>query len=180
MPDDYIQISKINDFLYCPKSLYLHLMYENFDESLFHAQAQVKGRLNHKSIDEDTYSTAKRYIVGKEVYSEKYKIMGKIDIYDTKTKTLIERKTKVKQIFEGYKYQLYAQYFCLKEMGYEVNRLIIRSLEDNKNYDIPIPVGEDEQKFKYLVDKIWSFNPKTLLTHRCPKCDKSIYGVLNW
>lgn len=178
--ESYISISKINDFLYCPKSLYLHMIYENFDESLFHSEPQVKGRLNHKSIEEDTYSTAKRYIVGKEVYSEKYKIMGKIDIYDTETKTLIERKTQIKQIFDGYRYQLYAQYFCLKEMGYEIKRLILHSLKDNKNYEISLPTEKDEKDFQNLINQIWFFDPRTLFNHHCSKCDKSIYGVLSW
>jgi len=178
--ESYIPISKINDFLYCPKSLYLHMMYENFDESLFHDKPQTEGKLNHLPIEEKTYSTAKRFIIGKEVYSEKYKIMGKIDIYDTETKTLIERKTKIKQIFDGYKYQLYAQYFCFKEMGYKVEKIILRSLSDNKNYEIPIPTQKDEIEFKKLIDRIYSFNPKELFNHHCPKCDNSIYGVLSW
>jgi len=67
--ESYIPISKINDFLYCPKSLYLHLMYEGFDESLFHEKPQKEGKLNHQPIEEKTYSTAKRFIVGKEVYA---------------------------------------------------------------------------------------------------------------
>jgi len=178
--ESYIPISKINDFLYCPKSLYLHLMYEKFDESLFHDKPQIEGRLNHQPIEEKTYSTAKRFIVGKEVYSEKYKIMGKIDIYDTETKTLIERKTKIKQIFDGYKFQLYAQYFCLKEMGYEVKRIILRSLKDNKNYEIPLPTQKDEKEFEDLINKIWNFDYKQLINHHCSRCDNNIYSVLNW
>jgi CRISPR-associated protein Cas4 len=178
--ESYIPISKINDFLYCPKSLYLHLMYENFDESLFHDKPQIEGRLSHQSIGEKTYSTAKRFIVGKEVYSEKYKIMGKIDIYDTETKTLIERKTKVKRIFDGYKFQIYAQYFCLKEMGYEVERIVLRSLKDNKNYEISLPTHKDEEEFEELINKIWFFDARELINHRCPKCDRSIYRVLSW
>jgi len=178
--ESYIPISKINDFLYCPKSLYLHLMYESFDESLFHDKPQTEGRLNHQSIEEKTYSTAKRFIVGKEVYSEKYKIMGKIDIYDTETKTLIERKTKIKQIFDGYKFQLYAQYFCLKEMGYKVKRIILRSLKDNKNYEIPLPTQKDEKEFEDLINKIWNFDYKQLINHHCSRCNNNIYSVLNW
>jgi CRISPR-associated protein Cas4 len=155
-------------------------MYEDFDESLFHDKPQTEGKLNHQPIEEKTYSTAKRFIIGKEVYSEKYRVMGKIDIYDTGTKTLIERKTKVKQIFDGYRYQLYAQYFCLREMGYKVKRIVLRSLKDNKNYDIPLPTKRDEKEFTNLISRIWSFNPKELITHHCSKCEKSIYKVLSW
>lgn len=178
--EPYIPISKINDFLYCPKSLYLHLMYENFDKSLFHDEPQSEGKLNHQTIENQDYSTAKKFIVGKEVYSEKYKIMGKIDIYDSESKTLIERKTKVKKIYEGYIFQLYAQYFCLEEMGYKVEKIILRSLKNNKNYQIKLPDKKDRKKFEELIKNIWSFNPEILLNHHCQRCDKSIYGNLSW
>lgn len=178
--EPYIQISKINDFLYCPMSLYLHGMYEGFSQKTYHEKPQVVGKLRHEAIDENTYSTAKRFIVGLEVYSQKYEIMGKIDMYDTKTKTLIERKTRIKQIFDGYRYQLYAQYFCLEEMGYPVGKLVLRSLEDNKNYEVELPSEEEKRKFDEIINAIRNFDPTTLLSHRCPKCEKSIYGVLSW
>ena len=66
--ENYIPISKINDFLFCPKSLYLHSIYESFSEKIVHSKYQVEGRFKHKSIEEKSYSTAKRFIVGKEVY----------------------------------------------------------------------------------------------------------------
>ncbi len=169
----FIQISKINDFLYCPKSLYLHCMYEDFSEALFHNEPQIKGKINHKVIDKKIYSTAKRFLIGANVYSQKYRICGKIDIYDKETQTLIERKTKIKKIYEGYKYQLCAQYFCLTEMGYFVKKLILRSLQDNKNYEISIPTQKKIIEFEKIIQKILSFNPQELLNHHCPKCDKS-------
>lgn len=176
----FIPISKINDFLFCPKTLYLHMMYENFFDDLFHTAAQRKGKIKHRSIDKKTYSTSSRFLVGKEVCSEKYKIIGKIDIYDKEKKILIERKTKIKKIYEGYKYQMYAQYLCLQEMGYEINKIILRSLTDNKNYEIPLPSEEDIEKLKNLINKIWNFDPKSLLKHSCSRCQGSIYSVLNW
>lgn len=178
--EDYIPISKINDFLFCPKSLYLHLIYENFSEKMFHDKPQTEGKLNHKTIEKNSYSTSKKYIVGKEVYSDKYKIMGKIDIYNADIKTLIERKTKIKNIYKGYIYQLYAQFFCLREMGYEVNKIILRSLKDNKNYEIPLPSDKDIKEFKSLLEKIRHFRPFDLINHHCQNCSNNIYSILNW
>lgn len=178
--EPYIQISKINDFLYCPMSLYLHGMYEGFSQKTYHAKPQVVGKLRHEAIDEGNYSTASRFIVGLEVYSQTYEIMGKIDMYDTQTKTLIERKTRIKRIFEGYIYQLYAQYFCLEEMGYQVKRLVLRSLEDNKNYEVKIPTEAEKRRFEGVLNAIKNFDPTALLSHRCPKCEQSIYGALSW
>ena len=94
--EEYIQISKINDFLYSPKSLYLHSVYESFDQDIYHEEPQKVGKLNHENIDQGKYSTAKKFLQGIPVYSEKYNIGGKIDIYDCEKKALIERKTKVK------------------------------------------------------------------------------------
>lgn len=178
--ESYIPISKINDFLFCPKTSYLHMMYENFSENLFHAEPQKIGKAKHQSIEEKNYSSEKRFMIGKEIYSEKYKIMGKIDIYDCKQKILIERKTKIKKIYDGYKYQIYAQYFCLKEMGYEVDKIIIRSLMDNKSYKIPLPLKKDIIEFERIINNIWNFNSNSLLNHICPKCENSIYYTLNW
>lgn len=178
--EPYIQISKINDFVYCPASLYLHGMYEGFSDKTFHEKPQIVGKINHEAIDKQTYSTAKRFLVGIEVYNQEYNIMGKIDIYDKEMETLIERKTKIKQIFDGYRYQLYAQYFCLTEMGYPIKKLLLRSLQDNKNYEIPMPAEKEKEEFGNVLRAIWAFDPKSLLSHRCPKCEMSIYGALSW
>ena len=56
------------------------------------------------------------------MYCEKYRLLGKIDIYDGKKKILRERKRQIKQVYDGYIFQLYGQYFSLIEMGYEVDK----------------------------------------------------------
>ena len=84
--EDYIQITKLNDFIFCPYSIYFHSIYQNFNERVYHSSYQVAGKIKHESIDKSKYSTEKRYLQGTAVYSEKYRLMGKIDIYDTKTK----------------------------------------------------------------------------------------------
>lgn len=68
-----------------------------------------------------------------DVYSEKYGVIGKIDMYDENKKLLVERKKHVNKIYDGYVFQLYAQYFAMLEMGYTISSLEIRSLDDNKN-----------------------------------------------
>lgn len=178
--EPYIQISKINDFLYCPRSLYLHTIYENFSESTFHKAPQVVGKINHKNIDDQKYSSLKHILQGIPVYSEKYNIAGKIDLYDVKKECLIERKTLIKKIWDGYKYQVYGQYFCLIEMGYKVKKICLHSLTNNKRYDIPLPNKSDIKNFKDLLEKIRTYNPLLDRTHSCPKCVNSIYGPLSW
>lgn len=178
MSSDYIQISKINDFIFCPKSIYLHEIYENFSEKVYHSAYQTRGKIVHKNIDSRIYSTSKRYLQGLEIYSEKYGLVGKIDIYDTKSKSLIERKYKITRIYLGYKYQLYAQYFCLTEMGYIVKNLYLHSLSDNKRFDVPLPENNDIQKFERLLYKIRHFRLTTDFKQNPRKCAMCIYRDL--
>ncbi len=65
-------------------------------------------------------------------------------------------------------------------MGYVVKKLILRSLQDNKNYEIPIPTNKEMIEFEKVIQEILLFNPQELLNNHCPKCDESIYGVLSW
>lgn len=178
MSSDYIQISKINDFIFCPKSIYLHSIYEKFTEKVYHSEPQTIGKIKHQSIDKSKYSTAKRYLQGLEVYSEKYGLVGKIDIYDTKDKSLIERKYKIKKIYAGYKYQLYAQYFCLQEMGYEVEKLFLHSLSDNRRYQIPLPKGKELDAFESIIESIRNFRLSNNFKQNPNKCAQCIYREL--
>lgn len=180
--EQYIRISTINDFLYSPKSLYLHGVYESFDQSMYHELPQKKGKLNHENIDNGTYSTAKRYLQGLTVYSEKYNIGGKIDVYDCATKTLIERKTRIKAIHDGQRFQLYAQMFALQEMGYEVEHLRIHSLEDNKRYAIDLPSADDVRKFEETLAAMRAYDPLTYVEASKTQqlCDMSIYRHLTY
>lgn len=177
--EPYIQISKINDFIFCPKSIYLHGIYENFSEKTYHDSPQNIGKINHQNIEERKYSTAKKFLQGIEIYCEKYNIAGKIDIYDSEKKELIERKTKIQKIYDGYKYQLYAQYFCLTEMGFKVKKLFLHSLTDNKRYEIPLPNEEEVRKFEEIIKKIKEFDLfKNKISINKAKCEKCIYKNL--
>lgn len=60
--------------------------------------------------DSATYSTQKGMLQGISVYCEKYNLVGKIDVFDKKTGILTERKKKIKTVYDGYIYQIYAQY----------------------------------------------------------------------
>ena len=48
---DYISISTLNDFIFCPYSIYLHNVYMGGDEELVHATPQAKGKAAHAAID---------------------------------------------------------------------------------------------------------------------------------
>lgn len=176
--EEAIPISTINDFVFCPRSIYFHSIYQNFAKETYQQSPQVEGRLNHASIDSKKRSSQGTILRGLEVYSEEYGLIGKIDLYDTKNRKLVERKSYVSQLYNGYRYQLYAQYFSMKEMGYPVETLEVRSLRDNKRYPVPIPSWKEEIIFRAVLeamrhcvlDQSERQNPK--------KCSHCIYREL--
>lgn len=54
---DYIAISTLNDFIFCPYSIYLHNVYMETDEMVYHATPQTRGRSAHETVDRKTAST---------------------------------------------------------------------------------------------------------------------------
>lgn len=177
--EDLIQISKLNDFIFCPFSIYLHTIYDTFRKETYQEKPQKAGTISHKKIDYGHYSTKKNILQGKPIYSEKYGLIGKVDIFDVDEGMLVERKRKVKQLFDGFKYQLYAQYFCLLEEGYKVKTMLIHSLLDNKRYPIPIPDKDETKPFKKLIQAIRAFNPdQAQFTQNQAKCQNCIYAQL--
>ena len=62
MEEDYISISTLNDFIFCPYSIYLHIVYMESDEGLYHATPQTQGRIAHETVDEKKGSTSKDVI----------------------------------------------------------------------------------------------------------------------
>lgn len=178
--DSAITISAINDFMFCPKSLYLHSVYSSFDTSIYHDTPQTVGSIAHENIEDQTYTTSKHILQGLSVYSARLGIKGKIDVYDAKNKDLIERKYHVKQVYTGYKYQLYAQMYCLEEAGFSVKRLFLHSLSDNKRYEIPLPGKVGKKEFEDVIAKMKSFDAVSIRNHTCSHCADNIYGLLNW
>lgn len=157
--EETILISYLNDFIFCPVSIYFHKLYGQLDKNIYQSTFQVNGTDAHKSIDEKTYSSRKNILQGIDIFSSIYNIQGKIDLFDIATGKLIERKNKVSRIYDGYIFQLYAQFYGLVEMGYTVKQLIIHSMMDNKNYSIKLPEEDLEMKerFEKLVEKSKKF-----------------------
>ena len=160
--EDLIIISNLNDFIFCPASIYFHKLYGSQDNLLYQSSAQINGTKAHETIDEKTYSTRKSAMMSLDVYSEKYGLCGKIDLYESDKKRLI---------------QLYAQYYAMTEMGYEVKELCIRSMDDNKNYKIALPEKDldMQQKFEQLIAEMRTFNLETFYQTNIEKCKNCIY-----
>lgn len=173
--EDYILISTLNDFIFCPYSIYLHNVYMDTDESLYHAYPQTIGKLSHKAIDDKTYSNKLNDITALSVYSNELGIMGKIDLYKQKEGILIERKYKLSKIFIGQIYQLWAQYFCMTEMGYKINKLAFYEISTNKMDYINIPTENSKNELKNFISKFKNYKPENDITVNQNKCSHCIY-----
>ncbi len=177
MEEDLILITQLNDFVFCPASIYFHNLFYEKGNFIFQNTDQVNGRAAHQTIDQGTYSTRKNVISGLDVYCEKYGLVGKIDVLDKDKKLLVERKKKVKRIYDGYIFQLYAQYYALLEMGYEVESIRIHSIDDNKNYEISLPDDDTsmKDKFETIIKQMRTFNINDFVQDNIEKCRHCIY-----
>ncbi len=175
--EEIILISWLNDFIFCPVSIYFHNLYGALNKTLYQSSYQLNGTNAHKTIDSGTYSDKTSILQGMSVYCQEFGIQGKIDIFDVEKGLLTERKNQIVKIYDGYIYQVYAQYYALTEMGYSVNKIRFHSIKDNKNYDIKLPKDdiETDEKFRSLIKEMRTFNPDDFVQSNVEKCKKCIY-----
>jgi len=173
-----ISISNLNDFEFCPVSIYFHNMYYDVERMEYQDKPQIDGTHAHETIDRQHYSTSRNVLQGAAVYSEELGLFGKIDLYYRDSFLLVERKKHVNKIYRGNIFQLYAQCYCLREMGYEVAELAIRSSDDNKTYPIPLPEDDiaTRDDFLALLDTMRSFQMSAYVQTSVEKCRNCIYS----
>jgi CRISPR-associated exonuclease Cas4 len=179
--ESYVTLSFLNDFIFCPRSIYFHQLYSIYNDQYYKQKNQIAGTEAHATIDSKTYSTRSNLLQGIEVFSEKYNIAGKIDVFDINTGRLTERKKQIKVIYDGYVFQVYAQYFALTEMGYTVKQIIIHDLTQNKNFEIQLPENDAMMlnKFEQVLYEIANYDlVSTYFTPHLLKCEKCIYSPL--
>ena len=179
--EQYITFSQINDFLFSSASLYLHGAHMGYADAAYKQQPQVKGKLLHENLDAGTYSTSRQVLSGLYAWSEALQVGGRIDIYDARTRHLIERKTRIKSVYRGYVLQIYAQVYALKEGGMPVEKISLHSLEDNKRYRIPLPCAEDRKELEEVLRAMRALNARDLVKREVDARGAcSIYGNLAW
>ncbi len=172
-----ILITQLNDFIFCPASIYFHMLYGDTERILYQSDKQINGTNAHKTIDDKTYSSKKNILTGLDVYCEEYGLVGKIDMYDSERGLLMERKRTVKRIYDGYIFQVYAQCLALREMGRPVHKIVIHSITDNRNYEIALPEEDSEMfgKFCSTVKSMHEFDMNTFIQTNIEKCKNCIY-----
>lgn len=180
MSENPIAISKLNDFIFCPASICFHGLEENEENLLYQDSFQINGTNAHKNSDTATYSTCKSVLQGVSVYCEKYNIYGKIDVFDKEKGILTERKKKIRTIYDGYVFQLYAQYFALSEMGYSIETIRLYSMDDNKIYNLKKPCENQNMldRFEKLINDMSVFVLQGFHQDNIEKCSNCIYEIM--
>lgn len=175
-----IIISNLNDFLFCPISIYFHGLEEQTHQLMYQKKAQLMGSHSHEKVDNAEYSDKKAILQGITVYSSEYNLTGKIDVFDSEKGILTERKRTIIKVYDGYIMQLYAQYFGLIEMGYQVNSIRLYSLSNNKMISVELPSQDTEMfdKFKRLLVDINEFDATQYKQTNVEKCKHCIYEEL--
>ena len=178
--EEPIAITKLNDFIFCPASIYFHGLFGDLQQVMYQTEKQIDGKAAHMSIDTGGYSTSRNILQGISVYSEQFGLYGKIDLYDCVTEALTERKKKIIKIYDGYIYQLFGQYFAMTEMGYPVKNLYLYSLDDNKKYSIDLPAPDNPYfiGFSELLNDIQNFRLDDFIQDNAEKCKNCIYSNL--
>lgn len=175
--EDYIPISYLNDFVFCPRSIYFHQLHGRLSTRLYHALPQIRGKAAHETIDNAKYSTRKNILQGVDVYCQQYGICGKVDIFDVDAGLLTERKKHIAKIYDGYVFQLYAQYYGLTEMGYEVRQMRFYSSDNNKVFPVDLPWENAKMKIKFekTIEQIKDYNLNDHMQTNPLKCENCIY-----
>jgi CRISPR-associated exonuclease Cas4 len=173
--EDYILISTLNDFIFCPYSIYLHNVYMGCDDDMFHAFPQAQGKAAHDTIDEKKYSSRKDEVTGLSIYSNELGVMGKMDLYKADKKLLIERKYRLDTIYQGQIYQLWTQYYCMKGMGFSVEKLAFYAVSTNKMIPVDIPSEENKLELLDFILKFKNYDPTEPIQINKNKCTHCIY-----
>ena len=177
--EELLPITNVNDFLFCPRSLYYgNIFRRSLGKDAFQQTSQKTGLAAHRTIDESSYSTRKDVVTGRMVYCETFGLLGRIDVYDARTKTLTERKWSVSAVWEGYRMQLYAQMRALEEMGLSVLSLKLHSKKDNRTYDVPLPSEADWKRLEDILAEMRAFSLETPFEPNPRKCAGCIYREL--
>lgn len=177
--ESMLTMTQLNDFIFCPRSLYYNGIFRNSVGTVaYHHVPQKSGLAAHAAVDESRYSSCSNVLQGIMVYCEKYNLLGRIDVFDVTKGILTERKNSITAIYDGFKFQLYAQYFALTEMGYDVKELRLYSFKDNKVYSIQKPNEDEINKFEGTLKSMREWSDETSFVPNHNKCKACIYNSL--
>lgn len=118
--DDFIMISALQHYVYCPRQCGLIHVEDAWNENLY----TVRGNILHEKVDTDTYETrgTLKTVRGLRIHSVEYGIVGRCDVVEFRESKTgneimpVEFKSGEPKEDISDKVQLCAQAFCLEEM----------------------------------------------------------------
>lgn len=118
--DDFIMISALQHYIFCPRQCGLIHIDEVWQDNLF----TVRGEILHEKVDTDSYETRGdvKTVRGLRIHSYKYGLVGRCDVVEfkdtSKGKEILPVEFKAGEPKEDVsdKAQLCAQVLCLEEM----------------------------------------------------------------
>lgn len=125
--DDFIQLSALQHYVFCPRQCALIHVEDAWRENVF----TVRGEILHQKVDEDTYETrgALRTVRGLRIHSFRLGIVGRCDVVEFRGSPKgeevlpVEFKSGKPKNDLSDKVQLCAQVLCLEEMlGTKITR----------------------------------------------------------
>ena len=144
------------------------------DGDVYTAVPQVRGCNAHKEVDNRTFSVDKDDVQNLKVWSETLELVGVIDLYRKAERHLVEFKYRVAEtLFLGQKVQLWAQYYCLSEMEYVVEKISVYETSTGKYHDVPLPGDEDKNVLQDLISRFRNFDlaqPYDINPKKCTHC----------
>ncbi|MBX2887917.1 MAG: type V CRISPR-associated protein Cas4 [Ferruginibacter sp.] len=177
--ETYMPISFLNDFIFCPYSLYLHQVFDDSNEEVFSAAPQQVGKRHHATIDNTPPKSRKlKLLKGIYVISHRLGIYGKIDTLHLDEGRLVESKYAITTLYQGYYYQLWAQYFALVEMGYVVKQLAFFSIRDRTTHPVALPGEVEFAELQQHIRLIAHYDFEQNFTPNPAKCAHCIYAAL--
>ncbi len=118
--DDYIQISALQHYVYCPRQCGLIHVENAWNDNMF----TVRGEIMHEKVDTDTYEArgTKKTVHGLRIHSQRLGIVGRCDVVEFRDTANgeevlpVEFKSGEPKEDISDKVQLCAQVLCLEEM----------------------------------------------------------------
>ena len=118
--DDFIMISALQHYVYCPRQCGLIHVEDAWHENLY----TVRGNILHEKVDTDTYETrgTLKTVRGLRIHSVEYGIVGRCDVVEFRESKTgdeilpVEFKSGEPKEDISDKVQLCAQAFCLEEI----------------------------------------------------------------
>ena len=86
-----ISITMLNDFVFCPISIYFHNLYQGVEKNLYQGKSQIAGTKAHEAIDNNTLSNSESFQDIENKFSKRFNQQDSVYIFIMDSRTEIKR-----------------------------------------------------------------------------------------